>query len=194
MCSTRAALLTGPPTHHTISSVVKLLFTTIIHHNSQFVQVAFFFDQWLQDLHVQDTWPASSDHHVVITQTLAPQSHLGTFNSLIKLHVRLFLCLSQSFLCHCPGLSHHETCNCYYHCHSHNTLAIVQNPSTIAIQITIAIIIISISIVEDFPTMTILPGHGPVLSSEAGRALASNYLDTTSGHCHKVSSRWWGLS
>jgi len=46
-----------------------------------------------------------------------------------------------------------------------------------------------LDLLKDCPTMTILPGHGPVLSSEAGQDLAANYLNTTSGHCHKVTTR-----
>jgi len=46
-----------------------------------------------------------------------------------------------------------------------------------------------LDLLKESPTMTILPGHGPVLSSEAGQALATNYLNTTSSHCHKVKSR-----
>jgi len=46
-----------------------------------------------------------------------------------------------------------------------------------------------LDLLKDCPTMTILPGHGPVLSSEAGQELAANYLNTASGHCHKVTTR-----
>ena len=83
--------------------------------------------------------------------------------------------MSQSLHCHCSGLSYSPTMTI-----------------SITIVVTIAFVTIPLSTVQDSPTMTILPGHGPVLSSEAGQALAVNYLDTTSGCCPKVKSRWPG--
>jgi len=44
-------------------------------------------------------------------------------------------------------------------------------------------------LLKDSPSMTVLPGHGRVLSSQIAQDIATNYLTMTSGLCHKVTSR-----
>ena len=45
-------------------------------------------------------------------------------------------------------------------------------------------------IIQDSPSMTVLPGHGRLLSSQIAQDIAANYLTMTSGLCHKVTSRF----